>query len=234
MYEPRVVDTFIRVHHEIVTDMSVDSAHHHVLQQISQANVEAPAASAPAAATPSALPDDLLMFARLARLASGDAALGDVLHLATKLVPAVAADTTIAWYIADEQTQRLMLAEASGPAAAHLRDMSIAIGEGLSGWVAANRQVIVNSEAALDLGERARRMTPPLASCLSVPLICGDAVIGTLTLYSPLRNAFGEDQSQLLELLAPHAAQAIARARRSATAAEPTAVSTPLRLVRAG
>jgi hypothetical protein len=29
------------------------------------------------------------------------------------------------------------------------------MGEGLSGWVAAHRQAIVNSEAALDLGERA-------------------------------------------------------------------------------
>jgi transcriptional regulator with GAF, ATPase, and Fis domain len=223
MYEPRVVETFIRVHHEIVADLTLDSAHHHVLQQISQANTGLPAAPAPSVSMASAMPDDLLMFARLARLASGDAALGDVLQLATKLVPQMPAEATIAWYIADEQTQRLVMTEASGPAAHDLRDMSIGIGEGLSGWVAANRQVIVNSEAALDLGERARRMTPSLASCLSVPLICGDSVIGTLTLYSPLRNAFGEDQSQLLELLAPHAAQAIARARRSAAAVEPRA-----------
>jgi putative nucleotidyltransferase with HDIG domain len=230
MYEPRVVDTFIRVHHEIVTDLIVDPAHRQALQQISRASADAPSAPAPAASVSSAVPDDLLMFARLARLASGDAAVGDVLQLATKLVPGVPAEATIAWYIADEHTQRLIMAEAAGPAAHHLRDMSIAIGEGLSGWVAANRQVIVNSEAALDLGERARRITPPLLSCLSVPLICGDAMIGTLTLYSPARSAFVEDQSRLLELLAPHAAQAISRARRGATAAEP---ATPLRLVRA-
>jgi putative nucleotidyltransferase with HDIG domain len=233
MYEPRVVETFIQVHHEIVADLTVDAAHHQVLQQISEANAGAPPASAPSIGMASAMPDDLLMFARLARLAAGDAALGDVLQLATKLVPPLPAEATIAWYITDEHTQRLVMTEASGPAAHDLRDISIGIGEGLSGWVAANRQVIVNSEAALDLGERARSMTPPLASCLSVPLICGDNVIGTLTLYSPQRNAFGEDQSQLLELLAPHAAQAISRAGRSASVAEPTAVATPLRLVHA-
>jgi putative nucleotidyltransferase with HDIG domain len=242
MYEPRVVDTFIRVHGEIVTDLVVDPAHRQVMQQINQANADTSAPAAPAVSVPSAVPDDLLMFARLARLASGDAALTDVLQLATKLVPGVPPEATIAWYVADEQTQRLVLADASGPAANHLRDMSIGIGEGLSGWVAANRQVIVNSEAALDLGERARRITPALASCLSVPLICGDAMIGTLTLYSPVRNAFTEDQSQLLQLLAPHAAQAISRARRSTNAAEPTAASpakahsataSELRLVRA-
>jgi putative nucleotidyltransferase with HDIG domain len=242
MYEPRLVDTFIRVHGEIVTDLTVDPARHQVMQQINRANADASAPATPAVSPSSALPDDLLMFARLARLASGDAALADVLQLATKLVPRVPAEATIAWYIADEQTQRLVLAEASGPAATQLRDMSIGIGEGLSGWVAANRQVIVNSEAVLDLGERARRITPALASCLSVPLICGDAMIGTLTLYSPVRNAFTAEQSHLLELLAPHAAQAISRSRRSTTASEPTAASpakahsptaSELRLVRA-
>ncbi len=100
----------------------------------------------------------------------------------------------------------------------------------------------MNSEAALDLGERARKLTPPLASCLSVPLICGDAVVGTLTLYSPVRNAFVEDQSRLLQLIAPHAAQAISRARRNGAATEraaapaakaATANASELRLVRA-
>ena len=242
MYEPRVVDTFIRVHREIITNLTVDPVHRQVLQQISEANSNASDPAPAPVSTSSAVPDDLLMFARLARLAAGDAPLGDLLNLATKLLPGVPADATVAWYIADEHTQRLVLAEASGPAANDLRDMSIAIGEGLSGWVAAHRQVIVNSEAALDLGERARRMTPALNSCLSVPLICGDAMIGTLTLYSPARNAFVEDQSRLLELLAPHAAQAISRARRTHAATEPTAASSAktnsthaseLRLVRA-
>ena len=34
------------------------------------------------------------------------------------------------------------------------------MGEGVSGWVAANRQVIINSEASLDLGEQALSGSP--------------------------------------------------------------------------
>ena len=33
--------------------------------------------------------------------------------------------------------------------------MSVAVGERLTGWVAANHQSIVNSDAALDLGPKA-------------------------------------------------------------------------------
>jgi putative methionine-R-sulfoxide reductase with GAF domain len=229
MYEPRVVDTFIRVHRDIAKEVVIDPAHREVLQQISQGNSTPSDGPAPAAGSTPGVTDELLMFARLARLASGNGGLSDVLNLATRLVPGVPPDATIAWYIVEEQQQRLVLAEASGPAAHELRDMSIGIGEGLSGWVAAHRQVIVNSEAALDLGERARTSTPALSSCLSVPLVCGETVVGTLTLYSPARNAFAEDLSHLLQLLAPHAAQAISRARRNGMAAELSAVA-PMRM----
>ena len=47
------------------------------------------------------------------------------------------------------------MAESFGPSAAALRTLSMGIGDKLTGWVASNRQAIVNSDAALDLG-RAR------------------------------------------------------------------------------
>src|SRR5258706_2828171 len=94
MYEPRVVETFIRVHSAIAMEVVVDPAHRHVLQQISQGNSDSPEQSTPPVSMPPTVPDDLLMFVRLARLASGDAALSDVLNLATKLVPGVPAQAT--------------------------------------------------------------------------------------------------------------------------------------------
>src|SRR5205814_58400 len=106
-----------------------------------------------------------------------------------------------------------------------------------SGWVAAQRQVILNSEAALDLGDRARTAIPPVESCLSLPLVTGDALVGTLTLYAPERGAFTDEQSRMLQMIAPHIAQAIYIARRHEEAVDlrTTALSRPagaeLRLV---
>ncbi len=57
------------------------------------------------------------------------------------------------------------------------------MGEGVSGWVAANRQVIMNSEASLDLGEQAHSGVRS-KHALSVPLITRESLVGTVTLYS--------------------------------------------------
>jgi GAF domain-containing protein len=83
---------------------------------------------------------------------------------------------------------------------------TLRIGDGVSGWVVANRQVIVNSEASLDLGSRAHG-TARLNYALSVPLITRESLVGTVTLYSP--SPFPESQSRLVQVIAPHLAQAI-------------------------
>jgi GAF domain-containing protein len=104
----------------------------------------------------------------------------------------------------------LVVADAFGPGAGSLRGMSIGIGTRVTGWVASQHQVIVNSDAALDLGVLAARVEPPLVSCLAVPLSSGQAVTGVLTLYSPQRDGFDENQGRLLQMIVPHVAQAIA------------------------
>ena len=137
---------------------------------------------------------------------------------------------TIGWFVMDEATGYLALRHASGPAAGQMKGTSLRMGEGVSGWVAANRQVIINSEASLDLGERALSGSP-LRHALSVPLITRESLVGTITLYS--ETTFTENQSRLVQVIAPHLAQAIwtakraegarmlARARRRAAATNP-------------
>ncbi len=159
--------------------------------------------------------DDVLAFVSLARLASGDVTLGDVLALSSKLIHDIMPTVTGAWYIDDARSNRLTVAQAFGPAVHVLGDMAVGVGERLTGWVAANRQLVVNSDAALDLGERAASVKPPLLSCMSVPLMTGDSLLGVLTLYAADRNAFSDDQGRLVQMIVPHIAQAIWRANRN-------------------
>ena len=103
---------------------------------------------------PDGVSDDVLAFVSLARLASGDASMGDVLSLASGLMRELAQAATIGWFVIDVGSGCLGMCHASGPAAVQMQGTSLRLGEGVSGWVAANRQVIINSEASLDLGEQ--------------------------------------------------------------------------------
>jgi putative nucleotidyltransferase with HDIG domain len=215
MYEPLVVDTFMRVHGEIVDQMT-EFQPHDALKQISRSAAPAPTpVPPPALVNANGVSDDVLAFVSLARLASGDGSVSDVLSLASNLVREFAPGATIAWYTAEEKSTNLTLAHAAGPAAAHVQGTSLRIGDGLSGWVAAHRQMIANSEASLDLGVRASGLS--LTHALGVPLTARDSLIGTLTLYAG--GPFTESQSRLVQVVAPHLAQAVWTAKRAEGAA---------------
>jgi putative nucleotidyltransferase with HDIG domain len=217
MYDPQVVDTFIEIHLDVAVSDGNGHERHQVLQQISRSRHSSTPPPAPPVRASAASPvsDDVLAFVSLARLASGDVTLGDVLALSSKLIHDIMPAVTGAWYIHDTRSNRLTVTEAFGPAVHVLGDMALGVGERLTGWVAANRQLVVNSDAALDLGERAASIKPPLLSCMSVPLMSGDSLLGVLTLYAAERNAFTDDQGRLVQMIVPHIAQAIWKANRN-------------------
>jgi putative nucleotidyltransferase with HDIG domain len=214
MYEPLVVDTFIRVHREL-SDHMASFPPHDALRQITRSAAGPGPAPAAMVVAPEGVSDDILAFVSLARLASGDASMGDVLSLASGLMRELAPTATIGWFIVDEKSGYLALRHASGPASGQMKSRSLRMGEGVSGWVAANRQVIINSEASLDLGEQAFTGLP-LKHALGVPLITRDSLVGTVTLYA--EAPFTESQSRLVQVIAPHLAQAVWTAKRTESA----------------
>ena len=122
-----------------------------------------------------------------------------------QIVPGVSG----AWFLPDAAHDRLVATSVFGPAAGILDGMTLGIGERLSGWVAASRQVIVNSPAALDLGERASLAQPALVRSLGVPLTSGPTLIGVLTLYSADDRAFDDQRARTVQIVAPHIVQAL-------------------------
>jgi putative nucleotidyltransferase with HDIG domain len=233
MYDPRVVDTFMAIRRDITIEGDVHApAELEVLQQINR-SLQSDGVSgfsrtgtdgdSPAKAGHYGAADEVLAFVSLARLAGGNGALADVLALATNLIRPLAPEASGVWYTPAEQGDRLLATGTFGSAAALLRSSTMAMGDRLSGWVAVNRQVIVNSEAALDLGPLAAQAPAPLTSCLSVPLMAGDTLAGVLTLYAPSREAFTEDLGRLLQMVAPHVAAAIHSADERGRAAQPQA-----------
>jgi putative nucleotidyltransferase with HDIG domain len=213
MYDPTVVETFIRIRKDILLEGHGQAEQQQVMQRITRTRQAAPAL--PAMAANEQAPDGLLAFVSLARLASGDAAQADVFSMASHLVAQVFPGVSGAWFVPETSQDRLVAAETFGPAAAVLRGTSIGVGERLTGWVAATRQTIVNSPAALDLSDRASMVQPPLTHCLSAPLAAGDRLVAVLTLYASSADALDAQRGRLLEVVAPHLAFALTVAEAS-------------------
>lgn len=116
-------------------------------------------------------------------------------------------DSLLGWPIA--------YAPADGPA----DDLPVRIGEGISGGAMAERRVLRTGDyladprfehtEELDAYIRRRRMV----SVMTAPLITSAGGLGALTVQSERRNAFDENDEDLLRLLADQAAIAITNAR---------------------
>jgi GAF domain-containing protein len=145
---------------------------------------------------------------------------------------------TGAWFIPDPARDRLVVGEPFGPASQALRGVHVGMGERLTGWVAAQRQAIMNSDAALDIGDRVGAVDPPLTNCMSVPIIAGDTLVAVLSLYASRPDTFNEDRGRLVQMVAPHIALAIQSAAATGAvspgdsrAVTERATTAPLRLV---
>lgn len=217
MYDPRVVETFIRVYRDIPMGSADAPEHREVMQRITQVRGDALPLDA-TSESPSAT-TSLLAFVSLARVASGEGGVADVLALGSRLLADIVPGATGAWYVPEPASDSLVVVDAFGPAAAALRGASVGRGDRLTGWVAVNRQPIVNSDAALDLGPKFDGITPALRSCMSIPLITSDVVVGVLTLYASTADAFDEDCGRLIQMIAPQLARAIQAATKSSSTA---------------
>ena len=211
MYDPDVVDTFVRVYREIAAEAMEPVAHQDALSKIGRAIAAPQPPPVPATEVRADAPDDLLAIVSLSRVLGGEATLSDAIALATTSLSRMFPETTCAFYIHDTASGHLVLRYATGQHAGALRGMSIAMGERLSGWVAACRQTITNSDAALDLYDRG----VTLGSALSTALVEGDRVVGVFTAYAAARQAFTQDQSRLVEMMAPHLGRIVGAALRT-------------------
>ncbi|HYM22774.1 MAG TPA: HD domain-containing phosphohydrolase [Vicinamibacterales bacterium] len=209
MYDPAVVEMFTRVYRELRVEHEPAPAHE-VLQRVSASRVDD---VEPATNPSEAIAADLLAFVSLARVASGDAGVSDVLALSSNLMQNLAPGVTGVWYLVDEGQDRLVAQDAFGPAASTLRNTTFAIGDRLTGWVASTHQPILGSDANLDLGSRAEMAVPALTRCVAVPLLKGDRLAGVLSLYASDPAVLTEERGRLAQMIAPHLASAISAAR---------------------
>ena len=179
MYDPLVVDTFVRVHDDIAPGALSTGPPRHALNEItSSSQIAALAAGSTRLDEIAASADEMLTLYELARALAGQAGTSDTGDVIAKHLRRLIPSSLCVFYIYDASTDELEAKHALGEAMSVVKGLKIPLGQRLSGWVAANRQTISNSDPSLDLGEVARCTTPRLRSCLSTPLLSDDTLVG--------------------------------------------------------
>lgn len=202
MYDPLIVDTFVRVHKAIEPAPVQGGPRVRVLNEIAIARKAiAPPPESPVLDEISASADEMLKLYDLARALAGQVSLVDAGDMIAKHLRRLIPASLCVFYLYDQIADELEAKHAVGEGMSLVRGMRISLGERLSGWVAANRQTISNSDPVLDLGDVARSPTFRLRSCLSTPLLHGKELVGVLSLYSVDLNGFSEDHRRVIEVI---------------------------------
>ena len=204
MYDPLIVDTFVRVHAEIATQAVTSSLPRHVFTEITHSTqvTSTSPRECPRPDQTGAIVDEMLTVHELARAWTGQASISDTGDVIAKHLRRSIPFSQSVLFMHDSATDELVAKHAMGDASSIVKELRIPLGQRLSGWVGANRKTIVNSDPVLDLGEVARTVSPPLRSSLSAPLVSGDHLVGVLTLYSTIAEGFSEDHRRVIELVA--------------------------------
>jgi diguanylate cyclase (GGDEF)-like protein/putative nucleotidyltransferase with HDIG domain len=220
MYDPLIVDKFIEVLNELAPDPAIETVHRAGLTQIAGATHDALAVltkSSPQFDAIAASRDEDSTIHTLATALSAAKTIAEAGDIVAKDVLRLVPFSLMVLYTYDSKTDEIEAKYVAGEVQVPIRNMRINLGTRLSGWVAANRQTVVNSDPVLDLGELARSSTPKLRSCLSTPITANSTLVGVLSLYSSNSEQFSEEHKRIIEAVAQHAALTI---RRSLTSDE--------------
>jgi signal transduction histidine kinase len=157
--------------------------------------------------------------------------LHDIARLATlardwdELMRAIVDGTTTAlgvevcsFYLADRDQPRLTLAATNGLDTSQVGRVSLAVGEGITGRVAASREPIAVEDVTVDPRFAWVRGfdVEGLHAMLSVPLVWHDRVIGVLNVQTRDRRRFGDDDVDLLQTIAALLAGIVEKGRLQA------------------
>jgi hypothetical protein len=183
MYDPAVVDAFESIQAAIESE-PVGELLPEVLDKFAQTaremrRVETVPETVPLELRVSATEMLLQLYSQLSVLGPGagvDVTCDTVSRCLLRLAPA----GLVVFYRHDDAAEEVVTAYASGFGEALARDVRMALGHGVSGWVAANGRSVINADAALDLGHRMDGLEPGFRSVLSIPLIQPHGIVGVL------------------------------------------------------
>lgn len=202
MYDPLIVDTFIRAYAEIAPGaISAGQEARSIIDAsglVTFSDLEKPAPLTQIRANAS----EAAILDRCAKDIAKAASVASALQVTAQCLRQLTPATVYALFEYDSAGDVLTCHNAVGDEQRLLDGLTIKLGERVTGWSAANRRTSVNSNASLDLAQIAGFFAPPLKSTISTPLAEGERLIGVLTGYSLREDAFNESHRYTFEQVA--------------------------------
>jgi putative nucleotidyltransferase with HDIG domain len=199
MYDPLVVDTFISSY-ELIAPTAILAGQQATSimsgLETTPDRVRGPLSNIRATAAQS------LTLAECAREMKRCSTERELLATASQYLRLLTPATVCVFYKYMAETDTVCCTDAAGDPAGLISGLTIKVGERISGWAAANTNIIANSDATLDLVGVADRFTPPLRSAVAGPLMRESSLFGVLTVYAPDDNCFSEDHRYAFERIA--------------------------------
>ena len=143
-------------------------------------------------------PGQMIRFAEFCSTAAGQLDLEEFLSIVSRRIGSLIPFSTCAFFLNDG-TGYVKAVHVAGCFSETLINYKLALGKGISGWVAAHRKPMINTEADLDFQDLKDRF-PLLKYTLAVPILLGEECFGTISLYG--ENPLSSSQSDLNALLA--------------------------------
>jgi putative nucleotidyltransferase with HDIG domain len=200
MYDPLVVDTFVRVYSQIAPAAIQAGIEARSLTREWGINMSAD--NEPSAGM-SKVPDEGSPVLTSCRLRiSGTSSPAAALSVAAEYLQNLTSATVYALFRYDPTSDSLQCQATVGDSLGLLDRFTIGVGDRVTGWVGANRRTSVNSYAALDLADLAASFTPGLRSTIATPITRNGRLLGVLTAYSSSDHAFSDAHREAFEYLA--------------------------------
>ena len=184
MYDPLIVDTFLRRHHEIAPETSQAGPPSNALNEITSATQHAVlAAGSSRLEDIAASAEEMLILYELARALTGQVSISDIGDIVAKQLKRLIPSSVVVFYLYDASMDELEAKHVTGDAASIVRGLKIPRGQRLSGWC---REPPNNRQCRSHIGSGRYRSHHDSASgsSLSTPLLSDEQLVGVLTLCS--------------------------------------------------
>jgi diguanylate cyclase (GGDEF)-like protein len=155
------------------------------------------------------LPKDLQVFHDVARALTSSLDLDSILGAIMQQMKQFFEPESWSLLIVDEEQHNLYYAVAAGKSSAD-RDLRVAMGEGIAGWVAEHGEPVIVPEPGKD-----PRFTPPsqARSAICIPLRSRDCTLGVIELLNYRAATLTNETMAFLQVLCDYAAIAIQNVR---------------------
>jgi diguanylate cyclase (GGDEF)-like protein/putative nucleotidyltransferase with HDIG domain len=237
-FDPRVVDVFLRHLPDFEREVAAQGLDHRGLTEEEWEHREllgeeawaaqSPASQAPASARPPDAPDYLSQITNahrevyalyeIARTFGSSLDIEDTVTVLVNKVGHVVPFDLCAVYLHDEEKGYARAAHVAGRHAEHLRGRAVAPGEGVVGFVLANRRPSYLLDPMLDFADVALPEGCQFRSMVALPLVKDERVLGALAVYSGEPRRYTDDHLRLLDTVARLASDALANAMSHAEA----------------